>query len=93
MTDKAIAPEGENTMRRIPSSHARRWVQPKNMSDTIATGGEGWDLNHSIRGPWSSPNDRIMARNESGGKSLTFSTPGGIAGCEGNGKTSASIEG
>ncbi|PPS10468.1 hypothetical protein GOBAR_AA10173 [Gossypium barbadense] len=48
-TDKAMPPEGEKTMCLAPTREAKRWVQPKNMSETMAEGGEGWDWNQKAK--------------------------------------------
>lgn len=39
--EKAKAPEGEKTSLLTPSSEARFWVQPQNMSEMMNLGGEG----------------------------------------------------
>lgn len=59
-----FSPDDEKTMRLIPSSRARWLVHPRNMSEMIAEGGEGWSEIHWTRGLWRPPSLNIISLGE-----------------------------
>lgn len=85
-------PFEENTIRGMPNSAARFWVQPRNESEIMSETGFGLDRAQESKGSISPTRVCMKAWNSGKGRSFAFSTPEGIDGCEGKGITRVSIE-